>query len=545
LTSASDHAFRVAQRRGLIPPGSPAGAGGLDRLIAAGTLDAAALARVLAEEAGCPVVELDRLVVPRAVLALLPRASAERYTACPVALEGEALRVAVGDPLDLATLDALAHVTGRRIIPGVAPAAAIRAALARHHGWGAPGAVEEPAASPGGTGDEDAPIILLVHQLIAEAVRRRASDIHLEPLEHRFRVRYRVDGVLQEGASPPRAQRAAIVSRVKILANLSIAERRVPQDGRLRLELDGRALDLRVATLPTAHGESVVLRLLDHADQRPGLAELGLAGAELATFENLLAVPDGLILVTGPTGSGKTTTLYAALERLNDRDRKLITVEDPVEYQMTGVNQVPVNAATGLTFAAALRAMLRQAPNVIMVGEIRDRETAEIAVNAALTGHLVLSTLHTNDAPGAVTRLLDLGVKPFLAAAALRAVLAQRLVRRVCAACARTHTPGADERRLLGLERPPDLPAACARGAGCAACGGTGYRGRLGLFEVLVLDDGVRAAIHDSVTTARVRAAARRSGWRTLREDGQRKVLAGLTTIEEVAAVTFGDPAST
>ena len=543
---ADEHALGLALERGLVRPEEvdaarrQAPSAPLDALVAAGAVDATRLARALAEEAGVEFADLAReLPSPDALAALSPHAAA-RWGACPLALRGGRLCAAVSDPTDLDAIDSLAFAAGRPVDPVVATAADIRRALASHHGWGQPAdsAETEPSPAPDGPAGDDAPIVRAVQDIIAEAVRRRASDIHLEPLEHRFRVRYRVDGVLQETASPPRALQAAIVSRVKILADISIAERRVPQDGRIRLRLADRDLDLRVATLPTAHGESVVLRLLDRGRGALGLGELGLLEDDRAVLERRLAAPDGLILVTGPTGSGKTTTLYGALERLNDRGRKLITVEDPVEYQIPGVNQVPVNPLTGLTFAAALRAMLRQAPNVVMVGEIRDGETADIAVNAALTGHLVLSTLHTNDAPGALTRLLEIGVKPFLVAASLRLVVAQRLVRRVCPDCGGPHAPSPSELALLGLAPAFARDAGLRRGTGCPGCAGTGYRGRVGLFELLAVDDELRPLIYEPMTGARMREVARRRGMRTLREDGVRKVLAGLTTIEEVAAVT-------
>jgi general secretion pathway protein E/type IV pilus assembly protein PilB len=354
-------------------------------------------------------------------------------------------------------------------------------------------------------------------------------------------VRYRVDGLLIEGESPPLRLQPAIISRLKIMANINIAEKRVPQDGRLRYEFADRMLDLRVSVLPTVYGESLALRLLDRAGLKLGLPDLGLGAEDQREFERILAAPDGLLLVTGPTGSGKTTSLYTALQTLNRPDVKIITVEDPIEYQLTGINQVAVNADTGMTFATALRAMLRQAPNIVLVGEIRDRETAEIALQAALTGHQVMSTLHTNDAPSAVTRLIDLGAKPFLVAAALRATMAQRLVRRICPQCRCAYTPAVRELHALGLTTAQVDGAEFTHGIGCAACHGTGYRGRVGLFELLVLSDEIRPLIYDNVTAARLRQQARRQGMRTLREDGLRKMLAGLTTIDEIATATLGD----
>jgi len=505
--------------------------------------------RAVAAEFGMRPVRLANLPIPRDVLAALPRSFVAGHGVLPFARAGARLRVAVADPIAVEVIDSLPHVAGLDVEVALAEAADLRAAIARHYASEEdPTAPDGPSAAevalPDPTTEEggalDAPIIRLVHELIAGAIRRRASDIHLEPLARRFRVRYRIDGVLLEVEAPPRDLQLAIISRLKIMANISIAEKRVPQDGRIQVNLEDRSLDLRVSSLPTAHGESLVLRLLDQAALKPGLPELGFLPDDQAEFEQHLASPDGMLLVTGPTGSGKTTTLYASLHHLNQPGRKIITVEEPVEYQLAGINQVPVNGMTGLTFAAALRAMLRQAPNIVMVGEIRDPETAEIAINASLTGHMVFSTLHTNDAPSAVTRLIDLGAKPFLVAAALRSVLAQRLVRRICPACKRAYTPSVRELHSLGLVRRDG--AAFAHGAGCVVCHGTGYQGRLGIFELFRVHDGMRSLIYDNVTAARLRTQARREGMRTMREDGIRKVLAGLTTIEEVVTVTVGDP---
>ncbi len=570
MTTADDYAVQIALKRGLITASqleaaqariaahtdlTRAGPDLLGLLVTEAALDRAVLGRAVAEEFGMPWVTLAARDIPPELLGALPRSFAVEHQVVPFAREGGVLHVAVADPIALDIIDSLSHVAGTAVQPALAAVEDVRQAIARFYGRvveeAGPAfdpAPEASAAAPvvsseeGQASGSDAPIIQLVHALIHEAIRRRASDIHLEPLERRFRVRYRIDGVLLEVEGPPKRLQLAVISRLKIMANISIAEKRVPQDGRLQISLGARTLDLRVSSLPTAHGESIVMRLLDQEGLKLGMPELGFLPDDQREFEQLIASPDGIMLVTGPTGSGKTTTLYASLHHLNQPDRKIITVEEPVEYQLSGINQVPVNTSIGMTFAAALRAMLRQAPNIVMVGEIRDLETAEIAINASLTGHMVFSTLHTNDAPSAVTRLIDIGAKPFLVAAALRSVMAQRLVRRICPACRRAHTPAVRELHALGL-RPGEVAGAnFAHGAGCVACQGTGYQGRMGIFEIFRVHDGIRAMIYDNVTAARLRAQARRDGMRTMREDGVRKVLAGLTTIEEVVSVTVGDP---
>ena len=379
----------------------------------------------------------------------------------------------------------------------------------------------------------EAPVIRLVSMLLTEALEARASDVHLEAYPDALRVRYRVDGVLQEAPSPPRSMAPAVISRLKVMADLDIAERRTPQDGRIRLTLQDRQVDVRVSTVPTLHGESVVLRLLDKDSGRLDLVSLGMSAGDLARFEDVLTRPHGIVLATGPTGSGKTTTLYAALERLRTGREKILTVEDPVEYQLAGIPQVPVNEKVGVTFASALRALLRQDPDVMLVGEIRDGETAEIATQAALTGHLVLSTLHTNDAAGALTRLVDLGVAPFLVSATVEAVLAQRLVRTVCSVCAARVSATVVEREALGVPALREV----TRGVGCDACRGSGYAGRTGVYELIVLDDAMRAAVTAGDGATRVRALASERGVPKLRDDGVRLVMESVTTPEEVMRV--------
>jgi general secretion pathway protein E/type IV pilus assembly protein PilB len=377
--------------------------------------------------------------------------------------------------------------------------------------------------------------------MIVDAFKMRASDIHLEPLSKRFRLRYRIDGVLHEMKAPPKRLQASIITRLKIQSNMSISEHRIPQDGRIQSKVGNKLIDLRVSCLPTYHGESIVMRILDKEGLRLGLAELGFFTDDQQTFERLIGLPDGILLVTGPTGSGKTTTLYSCLHFINRPDRKIITVEDPVEYILSGINQVQVNEPVGLTFAAALRSILRQAPNVVMIGEIRDLETASIAINASLTGHLVFSTLHTNDAPSAVTRLVDIGVKPFLVASSTRCLMAQRLVRKVCRRCVQPYQATEQELRALNLTADNLQGATIQKGRGCSDCSNTGFRGRMGIFEIFIIDDEARKLIYDKAASSVLRARAREMGMRTLREDGIRKVLAGLTTPEEVIRATIGD----
>ena len=361
-------------------------------------------------------------------------------------------------------------------------------------------------------------------------------------LEHKLRIRFRIDGVLQEMQPPPKKLHGAIISRLKIMSrSMSIAEKRIPQDGRIQIRVGDNAIDLRVSTIPTVHGESVVMRILDKTSLLLGLPDLGFLSDDQAKFEQCINLPDGIILVTGPTGSGKTTTLYGCLNYMNKPDRKLITVEDPVEYQMNGINQVPVNTSIGMTFPAALRSILRQAPNIIMIGEIRDSETASIAVNASLTGHLVLSTLHTNDAPSAIARLVDIGVKPFLVSSSVRAIVAQRLVRRLCPHCKLPGELSDYELQTLQIDPGQIRQASVMRPVGCERCRGRGYRGRMGIFEMFIIDDEVRNMVNNNASTIALRQRARELGMRTLREDGVRKVLAGMTTAEEVISTTMSD----
>jgi len=530
-------------------------------LVADAGLDLRRVAEFLAADFGLPLApDLGVVRVSGDVLGLVPREFAARYKILPFAHEGRVLKLAISDPIDTEAVDNLGHMLKLTIEPHVATADDIAAAIDRFYGkdagsldqllsnLSAPGNGDSAVASTEASGlgnvsdtDADAPVVKLVHSIILEAIQRRASDIHMEPLEKRFRVRYRIDGVLLEVENPPKRLQLSIVSRLKIMANISIAEKRIPQDGRIQIMVNGRQLDLRVSSLPTAHGESIVMRILDKEGLQLGLPQLGFFSDDQKEMERLIAMPDGIVLVTGPTGSGKTTTLYSCLHHINKPDRKIITVEDPVEYQLNGINQVPVRADVGMTFASALRSMLRQAPNIVMIGEIRDLETAEIAINASLTGHMVFSTLHTNDAPSAVTRLIDIGVKPFLVSTSLRAVLGQRLVRKICPKCTQPYQPTAAELRSLNISPAMASAANFAKGTGCANCNGTGFRGRLVIVELFLINEDVQRLIYENTGSARLRDKARSFGMRTMREDGLRKVTAGLTTIDEVVSITVGD----
>ena len=490
--------------------------------------------------------------MPQEVISQIRAEDARRFKVVPVGFGETGLIVAVSDPLDIDTIDSLSFLLQREIELVCTSPEKIREALIKYYGTAdeasdllaerlghdADLGVELTDGGELNTGNEtDAPIIRLVSMLLVEAHRLRASDIHLEPLEKKFRIRFRIDGVLQEMQAPPKRLQSAIVSRLKIMTgSMSIAEKRLPQDGRIQVKIARKPIDLRVSTIPTNHGESVVMRLLDKSSLMLGLPELGFLSDDQEIFERLLRLPDGILLVTGPTGSGKTSTLYACLNYMNKPDRKIITVEEPIEYQMNGINQVQVNADIGMTFPAALRSILRQAPNIIMIGEIRDLETASIATNASLTGHLVFSTLHTNDAASAVTRLLDLGIEPYLVGSSVIGVLAQRLVRRVCEDCAGIHSPLPAE--LKRLEVPnQDWPLA-RRGRGCPGCRGTGYRGRLGLFELLIVNEPIRRDIAERATASRIAASAVAGGMKALRSDGLEKMASGATTADEVIRVT-------
>ncbi len=519
-------------------------------------VDGNELLNLLAQQYGLEVVDLSNHVIDPDVVQTMTPEMVRQYKVIPISKHENIITVATSDPSDLETVDAIRYILKRDIEAVVASKEQIDHLTDHYYGSleqnvdafmkeiGAEGDIEAQLAkaTEGAENvEDDAPIIKLVSLLIVEAIKLRASDIHLEPMEKKYRVRYRIDGVMKEMESPPKYLQSNITSRLKIMSKLDISEKRVPQDGRIQLKVEGKEIDLRVSTIPTTHGESIVMRILDRSSIQIDIPKLGFFSDDQELINQIVALPDGVFLVTGPTGSGKSTSLYAFLNSINSPHRKIITVEDPVEYQLSGINQVQVIAMIGMTFAKALRAMLRQAPNIVMVGEIRDLETAEIAINAALTGHLVFSTLHTNDAPGAVTRLIDMGIKPFLVASAVRAVMAQRLVRRVCKNCAVPYEPEADILQLMGLDQEFVKNSKLMKGRGCAECGGNGYKGRMGIYEIFMVTTEIQNLIYERVPSSVIRDAARKSGMRTLREDGLRKAAAGMTTLEEVLSSTMMD----
>src|SRR2546423_1693283 len=529
----------------------------VDLLIKDGIVSDVDVSRSLAAQAHMDWVDLSAKVIPPDVINQIRAEDARRFKVILVGFGESGLIVAVSDPLDIDTIDSLSFLLQREIELVCASPDKIRQALIKYYGTADEASdilahqighdvdfgVEITEGSSLDSADEaDAPIIRMVSMLLVEAHRLGASDVHLEPLDRKFRYRFRTDGMLQEMHAPPKRLQSAIVSRLKIMTgSMSIAEKRLPEDGRIQVKIARKPIDLRVSTIPTNHGESVVMRVLDKSTLMLGLPELGFLSDDQETFERLLRLPDGILLVTGPTGSGKTSTLYSCLNYINKPDRKIITVEEPIEYQMNGINQVQVNTDVGMTFPVALRSILRQAPNVIMIGEIRDLETASIATNASLTGHLVFSTLHTNDAPSAVARLIDLGVQPFLVASSVRAVIAQRLVRRLCNNCKQPGELSDTELRALQIERGQISEAQVMKPVGCEQCRQIGYKGRMGIFEIFVIDDDARHMINKRSLTLMLRQRGRELGMRTLREDGVRKVLAGLTSAEEVISSTMGD----
>ncbi len=503
-----------------------------------------------------PYVDLRQIRIPEQVIELIPESVARENMVIPFDEEDGALKVLIADPFDLETIEKLRFILNKKIETAMAPKESIQEAINQYYGQvegeSADSMLQEftdtaidftetsDADDSGNDSDMDEnspPVVRLVHLMIQEAVQLRASDIHVEPFEERVRIRYRIDGVCVERDSPPRRMLGSIVSRIKILAKMDISERRRPQDGRIKITVGDKELDLRVSIIPTNHGQSVVMRLLDKDNIKVGTRQLGLAEKDFRDFNSLIKRPNGIILVTGPTGSGKTTTLYASLNALNRPDRKIITAEDPVEYYLPGINQVEVRHNIGLDFALIIRSMLRQAPNIILVGEMRDTETASMGIQASLTGHLVFSTLHTNDAPSAVTRMVDIGVPSYLVASSVIAVLAQRLVRTICPRCKQSYKPPESVIADAGL--PPELVrhAEFAKGKGCSYCQRSGYRGRLGIYELMLVTSRIREMMFKAAPTQDVRTAAIEQGMTTLYADGMRKVLRGITTFEEVYRV--------
>ncbi len=532
-------------------------------LVKSGVLSEDELTQFLSRQYGVPAINLGEFEIEPEIIALVPRDVARKHRLIPMSRSGNSLIVATADPSQVAALDDLHFLTNLNIEVVVASDASISEALTRYfepkdelasfNMEEVMGDLTEDVdfARQDEADDnlmdlerasEDAPVVKLCNVILLNAVKKGASDIHIEPYEKSYRVRYRVDGVLQEEMTPPLKLKAALTSRIKIMSHLDIAERRLPQDGRIKLKLGrGKEMDFRVSVLPTLFGEKIVMRLLDKGNLQLDMTKLGLEPAQLAEMKRAIEAPYGMVLVTGPTGSGKTTTLYSALQELNQISDNISTAEDPVEFNLAGINQVQVRDDIGLTFAAALRSFLRQDPDTIMIGEIRDFETAEIAVKAALTGHLVLSTLHTNDAPSTITRLLNMGVEPFLVTASVNLVEAQRLLRKICASCKQPIPTPKDELRTLGAKDEEIETASCTRGVGCSVCGGSGYKGRIAMYEVMTMTDPIKELVLQGVSATELKAEAMRRGMRTLRMSGITKICQGTSSVEEVARVTAAD----
>lgn len=522
-----------------------------EALVQLGYLAPADVMQAVAEEHNLQFVDLEAVQIPPSVIEMVPESVARENVVIPLGRDNGSLRIVTSDPEDLSIIDKLRFILNQDIELVLSGRETIIQAINRHYGQSETQSVdsmlqeftdtaieftEVDQASVFGD-DSDAPIVRLVNLIFQEAINLRASDIHIEPFGDRIRVRYRIDGVLVERDSPPRRLLGALLTRFKIMGSIDITEKRRPQDGRIKMAMAGKELDVRVSVIPTNHGQSLVMRLLDKDNIKISIRDLGFGEEDYRRFNKIIRRPNGIFLVTGPTGSGKTTTLYAALNELNRPDRKIITAEDPVEYYLAGVNQCEVKTDIGMSFQAIIRAMLRQAPNIILVGEIRDKETSDIAIQASLTGHLVFSTLHTNDAPGSITRLIDIGVQPFLVAASLMAAMAQRLVRVICPKCKRKEAPPADELKAVGINPDRVQNANFMRGAGCNHCNHTGYRGRLGIFELMAMNSALRELTFRREPHLVIRRQARLAGMKTLLEDGIEKALRGTTTLNEVIDV--------
>jgi type IV pilus assembly protein PilB len=511
----------------------------------------------IAEHHGMQFVDLTELEIPKAVVELVPESVARENVVVPLSLEGNTLKIITADPTNYDTIQKLQFILNKDIVPVLAVQEQITEAINRNYGQSETESVDsmlveftdtaieftqtESMSSMAAADDSDAPVVRLCNLIISEAVSLRASDIHIEPFADRVRVRYRIDGILVERDAAPRRLLLPLLSRLKIMGSIDISEKRRPQDGRIKMTVHGKHFDLRVSLLPSVHGQACVMRILDRGNIQVNIRELGFSEEDYLKFQQIIKRPNGIFLVTGPTGSGKTTTLYAGLNELNRPDRKIITAEDPVEYYLPGINQVEVKHGIGLDFARIIRAMLRQAPNIILVGEIRDKETAEIAVQASLTGHLVFSTLHTNDAPSAITRLADIGVPPFLIASSVIAIMAQRLVRVNCMKCKEPHTPLASELRAAGITSEQAAKATFRKGRGCNHCRQTGYRGRLAIFELMRMTSLIRELTFAQAPTQEIRRKARSGNMRTLLDDGILKALKGVTTLEEVLSTCHAE----
>jgi type IV pilus assembly protein PilB len=515
-------------------------------------------AQAKAEFGGIEFIDLTGHEIPKAVVELVPESVARENLVLPLALEGNVMRIAMADPTNYDTVQKLQFVLNKDILPVMAVVEQITDAINRNYGQTetesvdsmlvefTDTAIEYTQIDGGGGGandgnDSDAPVVKLCNLLIQEAVSQRASDIHVEPFGDRVRVRYRIDGIMVERDQVPRRLQSALISRLKIMSSIDIAEKRRPQDGRIKMNIGGKHFDLRVSVLPSVHGQSIVMRILDRSNIQVSIKDLGFAEDDYARFQNIIKRPNGIFLVTGPTGSGKTTTLYAGLNELNRPDRKIITAEDPVEYYLPGINQVEVKHNIGLNFARIIRSMLRQAPNIILVGEIRDKETAEIAVQASLTGHLVFSTLHTNDAPSAITRLADIGVPPFLIASSVIAIMGQRLVRVNCPKCKEPHMPEPEQIRASGMTEEEVAKASFMKGKGCSYCRQGGYRGRQAIFELMRMSSALRELTFAQAPAQELRRKARAGGMKTLLQDGIVKSMKGITTLEEVLSICHAD----
>jgi len=524
-------------------------------LVKLGFLTEEDITSFLSKQYGVPSINLAHFEIDQSVIKLVPAEIAQKHMVIPINRKGSVLTVAMADPSNIFAIDDIKFLSGFKVEPVVAAETSIKNAINKHYDSAGlvkdilqgfddreVATVEEGDEGPD-VGDlqratEDAPVVKLVNLILSDAIKKGASDIHIEPYEKSFRVRYRIDGVLYDTMQPPMKLRAAIISRAKIMAQLDIAERRLPQDGRIKIRMGQKEIDFRVSTLPTIFGEKVVMRLLDKSNLQLDMSSLGFDPQALQLFEKAILAPHGMVLVTGPTGSGKTTTLYSGLHRLNTVETNIMTAEDPVEYNLAGVNQVQMKAEIGLNFAAALRAFLRQDPDIIMVGEIRDYETAEIAIKAALTGHLVLSTLHTNDAPSTVSRLINMGVEPFLVAASTNMILAQRLARKICNSCKEEITVPRQALVDVGFAPDESKGLSCYQGKGCMECNDTGYRGRVALYEVMPITEDIKDAILQGASVNEMKELGRKHGMKTLREAGLQKIREGMTTIPEIMRVT-------